>query len=209
MVGGQNQRFVFFIVGIAARVLASILFAGAALEALLALFGMTVADKVGTAVVQTDQRLSKHESIVPDQTHLSRYPIVMYPRSAVRRPNKKRVVPFHGQVINRVAAKTTARRTRCQLVGLVLLPRQIGDLQSGSRPADNTRPDTHRVSFHPTLTLHIQRMLRRARQRFGFARSGIMQRHVYHRRRMALNCKRHGLRFIFARRPCLLQAQAV
>ena len=73
MIGGQDQRLGFFIVGIAARVLAPVLFAGAALEALLALFGVTVADKVGTAAVQTSQWLSKHESILPDQTHLGHY----------------------------------------------------------------------------------------------------------------------------------------
>ena len=73
MIGGQDQRLGFFIVGIAARVLAPVLFAGAALEALLALFGVTVADKVGTAAVQTSQWLSKRESILPDQTHLGHY----------------------------------------------------------------------------------------------------------------------------------------
>ena len=43
-------------------------------------------------------------------------------------------------------------------------------------------------------------MLRRTRQRFGLARLGIMERHIYHRRRMALNRKRHRLGFVLARR---------
>ena len=73
MIGRKDQRLGVLVVGITARVLPSVLFASAALEALFALFGVTVADKVGAATVRTFDRLSKHEIILPYQTHLGHY----------------------------------------------------------------------------------------------------------------------------------------
>lgn len=88
MVGGKDQRLGVLVVGIAARVLAPVLFAGAALEALFALFGMTVADKVGAAAVRTCKRLGEHTGILPDQAQLGHYRQVMVPSPTLKPASK-------------------------------------------------------------------------------------------------------------------------
>ena len=98
---------------------------------------------------------------------------IVYPRPAAGGAHEERVVIFHRQVVDRVAAKTTARPRR-KLLGLVLLPSQVRDLQGRPRPADDAAANAHRAGFHPALPLHKQGMLRRTRQRSLVARSRIV-----------------------------------
>ena len=98
----------------------------------------------------------------------------MYPRPAARPANKECVVIRNRQVVDRVPAEARTRPRR-QLLRLVLLPGQIGYLQSGTGPADDTRPDAHRTRLDPALALHKQRVFRRTSQRFSAARFDIVQ----------------------------------
>ena len=88
---------------------------------------------------------------------------IVYPGPAAGGADKERVVICHGQVVARVAAQAAAA---CQFLGLVLLPGQVRDLQSGTRPADDAGPDAQAAGFHKALPLHIQGMLRKFHRRF-------------------------------------------
>ena len=106
---------------------------------------------------------------------------IMCPRSAVCGADEERVVIFYRQVVDRVPAQAAARS---QLLGLVLLPGQVGDLQSRPGAADNAGPDSQAAGFHPALPLHIQGMLRRTRERTYRGRlSGIGRQQKTDRRR--------------------------
>ena len=107
------------------------------------------------------------------------------------------MVIFDRQVVDRVAAKGRTRASG-KLLRLVLLPGEVRHRKRRPGPADNARPDPQASGFHPALTLHVQGMLWRTGQRFRFACLAIMQHHIHHRRRMALNRRRHRLGFIFA-----------
>ena len=65
---------------------------------------------------------------------------IVYPCPAACGTDKERMVVLNRQIIDRVAAKTTARPRR-KLLGLVLLPRQVRHLQRRTRPRHDARPD--------------------------------------------------------------------
>jgi hypothetical protein len=73
VIGGQDHGFGGFIVGGAAWILASLLFAVLALESQFAILGMTIADEMIAATMGAAQRLRKHRIILPPQTLLSHY----------------------------------------------------------------------------------------------------------------------------------------
>lgn len=73
VVGREDQRFGLVIIGVAARVLASVLFAVFASETQATILGVTVADEVVAAAMGVAQGLSKHGIILPHQTLLDQH----------------------------------------------------------------------------------------------------------------------------------------